>query len=62
MQKQERTIKLPWSDDPFTEEEQRELDEYEKTHTYHPEFYMEYDPKPTKKQKRKLASKANKIK
>ncbi|MEG0958636.1 MAG: hypothetical protein RSC93_07825 [Erysipelotrichaceae bacterium] len=42
---EKRVINLPWSEKKWTSEEQREVDEYEKTHTYHPEFYAEYEKK-----------------
>ncbi|MEG2640839.1 MAG: hypothetical protein RSA18_05025 [Bacilli bacterium] len=43
MLKIKREINLPWSNEPITPEEQKEIDEYEKTHTYHPEYYAEYE-------------------
>ncbi|MEG0960732.1 MAG: hypothetical protein RSC93_14365 [Erysipelotrichaceae bacterium] len=39
---EKRVINLPWSEKNWTPEEQREIDEYDKNHIDHPEFYPDY--------------------
>ncbi|MEG0847710.1 MAG: hypothetical protein RSF92_11160 [Niameybacter sp.] len=39
MQREKIEMYIPWTDTPFTAEEQKEANEFHKYHMNHPEFY-----------------------